>query len=92
MQIKTIPTLIVYIPQIGIYPQATKSLEGYLDTNQCDVSVEASVGQLRLVLLFLFVSKMTYFLKELQRSQEVIDKAKRSAQESATAAINAVSA
>ncbi|XP_064396100.1 intermembrane lipid transfer protein VPS13C-like isoform X3 [Halichondria panicea] len=76
--------------KIGIYPQATKSLEGYLDTNQCDVSVEASVGQLRLVLLFLFVSKITNFLKELQVSQEAIDRAKKSAQESATAAINAV--
>lgn len=57
----------------------------------CDVSVEASVGQLRLVFLALFVSKLTQFLKELELSQAAIDRAKRSAQESATAAMTAVS-
>ncbi len=49
------------------------------------------MGQLRLVLLTLFVSKLTEFLKQLQLSQEAIDRAKKSAQERATAAMTTVS-
>ena len=59
--------------------------------SKCDLSVDASVGQLRLVLLFLFVNKLTSYLKQFEVSQRAIDRAKRSAQESASAAVTAVS-
>lgn len=81
----------LYITQVSVYPEATKTDEGYLDTNQCDISVVASLGQLRLVILYLFISKMSNFLKQLQLSQNAIEQAKKSAQQSASAAVTAVS-
>ena len=62
-----------------------------MDTNKCDLSVEARVGQLRVVALFLFVNRLLGYLKQFDVSKKAIESAKKSAQERATAAMSAVS-
>ena len=73
-----------------LYTEATKGA-GYMDTNKCDLSVEARVGQLRVVALFLFVNRLLGYLKQFDVSKKAIESAKKSAQERATAAMSAVS-
>ena len=75
-----------------MYPKATKSSEGFHDMSKCDLSIEASVGQLRITVLFLFVNRLLIYLKRFEVSQDTIESAKRSAQEGASAAVSAVSA
>lgn len=79
------------LSQIGVYPKATKTQEGYLDMSKSDLSVEASFGRLRVAVLFLFVNRLLAYLKRFDVSKKTIESAKKSAQESASAAVTAVS-
>jgi len=62
-----------------------------MDMSKCDLSVDARVGQLRVVALFLFINRLLAFFEELDLSKKAIKNAKKSAQEGATAAMSAVS-
>ena len=62
-----------------------------MDMNKCDLSVEARVGQLRVVALFLFINRLLGYFKQFDVSKKAIESAKKSAQERATAAMSAVS-
>ena len=73
-----------------LYTEATKGA-GYMDMNKCDLSVEARVGQLRVVALFLFINRLLGYFKQFDVSKKAIESAKKSAQERATAAMSAVS-
>lgn len=73
-----------------LYTEATKGA-GYMDMNKCDLSVEARVGQLRVVALFLFINRLLGYFKQFDVSKKAIESAKKSAQEGATAAMSAVS-
>jgi len=57
-----------------------------MDMSKCDLSVDARVGQLRVVALFLFINRLLASFKELDFSKKAIENAKTSAQEGATAA------
>lgn len=76
--------------QVVLYTSATKG-EGYTDMSKCDLSVEASIGQLKIVALFLLINRLLGFAKQLDVSKKAIESAKKSAQENATAAVAAVS-
>jgi len=76
--------------QVTLYSNATKG-DGYMDMSKCDLSVDARVGQLQVVALFLFINRLLAFFKELDFSKKAIENAKKSAQEGATAAMSAVS-
>lgn len=62
-----------------------------MDMDKCDLSVEARVGQLRVVALFLFINRLLAYFKQFDVSKKAIESAKKSAQERATAAMSAVS-
>ena len=74
--------------QVGVYPKATKTDEGRLDMTKHDLSVEASLGQVKIVLLFLFINRLVSYLKQFD---DAIASARKSAQEGASAAVTAVS-
>ena len=59
--------------------------------SKCDLSVDARVGRVRVVALFVFINRLLGFAKQLNVSKNAIESAKKSAQEGATAAITAVS-
>ena len=61
------------------------------DVNQWDLSVGVRVGCIRTVVLFLFVNRLLDYVKQFNVSRKTIESAKKSAQESATAAVSAVS-
>ena len=73
-----------------LYTEATKG-DGKMDMDKCDLSVEARVGQLRVVALFLFINRLLAYFKQFDVSKKAIESAKKSAQERATAAMSAVS-
>ena len=62
-----------------------------MDTSECDLSVDARVGQLQVVVPFFFINRLLAFFKELDFSKKSIKNAKKSAQEGANAAMSAVS-
>ena len=62
-----------------------------MDMSKCDLSVDARVGQLRVVALFLFINRLLAYFKKLDFSKKAIESAKKSAQEGATTAMSAVS-
>ena len=73
-----------------MYTSATKG-DGYLDMSKCDLSIDAQIGCIKMVVLFLFINKLVDFAKQFNISKKTIESAKKSAQEGATAAISAVS-
>ena len=77
--------------QVGVYPNATKTGEGRLDMTKHDLSVEASLGQVKIVVLFLFINRLVSYLKQFNVSRDAIASARKSAQEGASAAVTAVS-
>ena len=50
-----------------------------MDMSKCDLSVDARLGQLRVVALFLFINRLLAFFKELDFSKKTIENAKKSA-------------
>ena len=76
--------------QIGMYPNATKTSESQLDMTKHDLSVEASLGQVKIVVLFLFINRLVSYLKQFM-SEDAITSAKKSAQEGVSAAVTTVS-
>ena len=74
--------------QITVYSGTTKNS---LDVTRYDLSVSASLAQLRITILFLFINKMLDFLKRFNLSKDTIESAKKSAQDGASAAVTAVS-
>ena len=77
--------------QVGVYPNATKTADGQLDMTKHDLSVEASLGQVKIVVLFLFINRLLGYLKQFNVSEDAIASARKSAQEGASAAVTAVS-
>ena len=73
-----------------VYTAAAKGSSDQ-DMNQCDLSVGAQVGRIRVAVLFLFINRLLCFVKQFEVSRKTIESAKKSAQESATAAVSAVS-
>ena len=67
------------------------SASGALDVTKHDLSVFASFAQLRVIFVFLFVSRMLIYLNRFGLSKEAIKSAKKSARDSASAAVSAVS-
>ena len=61
------------------------------DVNQWDLSVGVRVGCIRVVVVFLFINRLLDYVKQFNVSRKTIESAKKSAQESATAAVSAVS-
>ena len=76
---------------MGVYPKATKTAQGLLDMDKHDLSVTATLGQVKIVILFLFINRLLSYLKQLNVSEDAIESAKKSAQEGASAAVTAVS-
>ena len=74
-----------------MYPKATKTPSGALDVTKQDLSVCASIGQLRVVVLFLFVKQLLNYLKGFNVSDEAITSARESARKRAGDAVTAVS-
>ncbi len=74
-----------------MYPNATKSPSGALDTTKQDLSVSASLGQFRVVVLMLFVSHLLDYLKQFNVSEETLSSTKESALKTAGDAVTAVS-
>ena len=56
-----------------------------------DLSVEATLGQVKIVVLFLFINRLLAYLKQFNVSEDTIESARRSAQEGASVAVTAVS-
>ncbi len=73
--------------QVIITPNATRTPNGALDVSKNDLSVSASLGQLRVVVLFIFINRMLTFLK---RFDVVSKSAKKTAQKKATTAATTV--
>ena len=59
--------------------------------SKSDLSVRVELGHFRILALFLFVNRVLNFAKQFNVSRKAIESAKKSAQESATAAVSAVS-
>lgn len=78
-------------PQVLVFPTATKTPSGALDVARQDLSVSASLGQLRVVLLFLFVNRVLDYLKGFNVSDQTISSAKESARKTAGDAVASVS-
>ena len=76
---------------MGVCPKATKTVQGLLDMDKHDLSVTATLGQVKIVVLFLFINRLLSYLKQLNVSEDAIESAKKSAQEGASAAVTAVS-
>lgn len=76
---------------MGVYPKATKTAQGLLDMTKHDLSVTATLGQVKIVVLFLFINRLLGYLKHFNVSEDAIESAKKSAQEGASAAVTAVS-
>ena len=74
-----------------VYPQATKMPSGALDVSKHDLSVCGSLGQLRVVVLFLFVSRVLDYLKEFRLDDKTVSSAKGSAKRTAEEAVTSVS-
>lgn len=77
--------------KVVVYPKATKTPSGALDVTKQDLSVSASVGQLRVVVLFLFLNQMLSYLKRFNVSEETISSVSESARKTAGDAVSAVS-
>lgn len=56
-----------------------------------DLSVAAALGQVKIVVLFLFINRLLSYLKQFNVSEDAIESARKSAQEGASAAVTAVS-
>jgi hypothetical protein len=76
---------------VVVYPKATKTPSGALDVTKQDLSVSAQVGQLRVVVLFLFLNRMLDFFKKFNVSEETISSVSESARKTAEDAVTAVS-
>ena len=76
---------------MGVYPKATKTAQGLLDMTKHDLSVSATLGQIKIVVLFLFINRLLSYLKQFNVSKDAIESARKSAQEGASAAVTAVS-
>lgn len=73
-----------------IFPHATKTPCGALDVTQQDLSVSASLRQLRVVVLFLFINRALDYLKDFNVSGKMPSSAKKSARKKAGDAVTSV--
>ena len=87
----TIKCILCLPCQVGVYPKATKTSHGLLDMSKHDLGVTATVGQVKIVVLFLFINRLLSYLKQFNVSEDTIESARKSAQEGASAAVTAVS-
>lgn len=72
-------------------PQATKTPSGAVDVYKQDLSVSATLGQLRVVVLLLFVSRVQHYLKLFDVGGQALSEAKESTRKTAEDAVSTVS-
>ena len=77
--------------KVLVYPNATKTPSGGLDLSKHDLQITASLGQLRVVVLLLFINRVLKYLKGFNVSEEAISNARESARKTASDAVTAVS-
>ena len=71
---------------VVVYPGATEG-DGYTDMNKVDLSVTATIQQLRILVIFKFLQRISEYFKQFKIDQEMLEAAKASAQQGAVATV-----
>lgn len=72
-----------------VYPNATKD-DGYKDMSKVDLSVSATIQQLRILVIFKFLQRLSEYFKQFKVDKDIMESARVTAQHSAAVTVNIV--
>ena len=71
---------------IAVYPSATKG-DSYTDMSKVNLSVTATIRQLKILVIFKFLQRLSEYFKQFKIDQDMLESAKASAQQGAAATV-----